>query len=418
MVINNRNNFRVIIGGAEQPGPDEDRIFKSAYVTGSRLMGVLVVYLCWRLMPTDKKQKPETLHQFFYIETGDIGIETYVGIRGNNAKTIFDTEQSMLGGLGSDKVAISRDEAVLILRKYAEVNAKNGEPLPDEYSEYGFIFNDTERDVMVSGDRQAARQAMWDELFPKLCAGLNSDNELINYFLMRYFAGDSDAVRYLTCFDLPADMSPARYDETLCLNRITTHESGSGQLTYICESLIEHEDEHRIIVTELGISDGRISSLDVISDFQITGVETAMKLERPEFVTVFAVLMDPEDLIDYLDERYVASMKRDTGAGRLYLRFHPDNSHMGSNVYRLNDDVSGIIYVTDEAQLIIAAYSTAQIGKLEAELKSWPCAKKLQTVSKYEFKEGILYDFLGTDSGDFIQYVDLLCDLDPDDDGK
>jgi hypothetical protein len=88
---------------------------------------------------------------------------------------------------------------------------------------------------------------------------------------------------------------------------------------------------------------------------------------------------------------------------------------MKRSVYRLNDDVKGMIYVTDDAQLILAAYSLPLIHRLERESQSWPFCRQLLPVAKYEFKEDIFYDFVRADIGDFIHYVNDICDFDPED---
>jgi hypothetical protein len=404
-----RRNLRVIIGGAD-PAPKKDKkVFASAYATDSRLMGVLVIYIKWVVMPADdgRETTPDYLHQFFYIETQEIGIESYKSVRGDDAMAMLEAEQTMLGGLGSAKVDISEDEACLILQKYVKINRKYNEPLPEGEDEYNFLLQ------RVLGDPDLA----FDLLFPRICAPLTSDNEVINYFLMRYFAGDEDAVRYLTDFELPPGLATTHYDDTLCLNKIREHApAAEGQpVSYVSESLIEAGSEHRIVVSEATVTDGRVSSFRIISDFQISNAETAMKLERPEFITVYDVFLDPDMVTEYLDDHYLSTMKRDTEAGRLYLRFNENNDHVKGTLYRLNDDVNGMIYVTDEAQLILAAYSLVQIHRLEREVQSWPFGRQLLPIAKYEFKEDIFYDFLGADSGDFVQYVEFLCDIDPDD---
>jgi hypothetical protein len=203
--------------------------------------------------------------------------------------------------------------------------------------------------------------------------------------------------------------------DTLCLNKIRMHRDEVGEQTYICESLVESGTEHRIIVSEIGVFGGKVAAFRIISDFAISGAETAMKLERPEFITVYEIFTDPEKAMEHLDARYLAAMQRDTEAGRLYLRFNDNNDHMGHPLYRLNDDVKGMIYVTDEAQLVLAAYSLPLIHRLEREAQGWPFCRQLLPVAKYEFKEDIFYDFVRADTGDFIRYVNDVCDFDPED---
>jgi hypothetical protein len=35
-------------------------------------------------------------------------------------------------------------------------------------------------------------------------------------------------------------------------------------------------------------------------------------------------------------------------------------------------------------------------------------------IAKYEFKEDIFYDFVRADTGDFVHYVNDICDFDPE----
>jgi hypothetical protein len=403
-----RSQLRVIIGGADPTPKKDKKVFASAYATDSRLMGVLVVYIKWVIMPAgDEGAVPDYLHQFFYIETQEIGIESYKSVRGDDAMAMLEAEQTMLGGLGSTKVDLSEREVCLILQRYANINKKYNEALPKDEAEYRFFLD---RDL-------GADELEFDLLFPRICTPLTSDNEVINYFLMRHFAGDEDAVRYLTDFELPPELKTSHYDDTLCLNKIREHisEDADRQISYVSESLIEAGSEHRIIVSESTVTNGRVSSFSIISDFQISNAETAMKLERPEFITVYDIFLDPDMVTEYMDDHYPATMKRDTDAGRLYLRFNENNDHVKGALYRLNDDVNGMFYVTEEAQLILAAYSLVQIHRLEREIQTWPFGRQLLPIAKYEFKEDIFYDFLSADSGDFVQYVEYLCDIDPDD---
>ncbi|MDR1496629.1 MAG: hypothetical protein LBS67_06920 [Clostridiales Family XIII bacterium] len=415
-----KSDLRVIVGGASEVSPWCERSFVSAYATNSRLMGVFVVYAHWEqktwpgmavdpsALGASRLGDTVDLHQFFYIETTEIGLETYKSIWGEAAIKLMEAEQSMAGGLGAEKVDLTERETRLIIREYAGYNKKFGERLPEGEAEYGFL---------LSEPVEEPKRAEWETLFAKICASPENDYELINYFLMRYFAADADAVRYLTARGRSDGRLPApwRLPDTLCLNKIRTHRDETGKQSYICESLIESGADHHIIVSEIEVFGGRVASFDIINDFAISGAETAMKLERPEFITVYEIFTDPEKAMEHLDARYLAAMQRDTDAGRLYLRFNENNDHMKHPMYRLNDDVKGMIYVTEEAQLILAAYSLPLIHRLEREAQSWPFCRQLLPVAKYEFKEDIFYDFVRADTGDFLHYVNYICDFDPED---
>jgi hypothetical protein len=414
-----KSDLKVIIGGAANSAPGGGREFISAYATDSRLMGVFVVYMHW-----EQKTHPAMgvdpslagvagpdgtvdLHQFFYVEATEVGIESYKSVWGEAAIRLMEAEQSMTGGLGAQKIALTEREARLLIRRYAEYNKRVGDRLPEGEAEYSFL---------LSEPVEEPDSVEWETLFAKICVAPEGDYELINYFLMRYFAADKDAVKYLAARGRTDGFpAPWRMPDTLCLNKTRTHHDEEGGQSYICESLVESGTGHRIIVSEIGVFGAKVASFGLINDFAISGAETAMKLERPEFITVYEIFTDPEKAMEHLDARYLAAMQRDTDAGRLYLRFNDNNDHMRHSVFRLNDDVKGMIYVTDEAQLVLAAYSLPLIHRLEREAQGWPFCRQLLPIAKYEFKEDIFYDFVRADTGDFIHYVNDICDFDPED---
>ena len=80
----------------------------------------------------------------------------------------------------------------------------------------------------------------------------------------------------------------------------------------------------------------------------------------------------------------------------------------------MSEDVYGIYYVTAFGQLIAAAYSIENIHSLERDLRRSDLSKYLALVSKYEFKEPILYDFVQSDFEDFEDYIQDFFNEDDD----
>ena len=83
----------VIEGGLSASMENRDKYFVSAYVTNTRLMGVLSVYARWKLSDTEPEYD---LHQFFYIDCEEAGLETYKSIFGNDLEEISYIEQSLI----------------------------------------------------------------------------------------------------------------------------------------------------------------------------------------------------------------------------------------------------------------------------------------------------------------------------------
>ena len=77
----NKPVFTVIEGGLLTAYNDRKKHFVSAYVTDTRLMGVLAIYAHWR---TDGADEDFDLHQFFYIDCEEMGLETYKSVIGSD----------------------------------------------------------------------------------------------------------------------------------------------------------------------------------------------------------------------------------------------------------------------------------------------------------------------------------------------
>ena len=192
------------------------------------------------------------------------------------------------------------------------------------------------------------------------------------------------------------------------------HEEG----LYVCESVLEDDRSHRIVLSEVGVvCDGDrllVSSFEVSSMFAISPPEAAMKLARPEYVTVYEIAGSVDQLFGELDIQYAGALQNITEGGRLYIAFNEDNRHMDNSVYLLNDDVKEILYVTVEDQLIIGSYTLAGIKRLENRLIMSGMARQLIEVAKYEFREPILYDYTASYGGDFIRYVEEIMGFEDD----
>lgn len=395
-------NLKVIKGGPAYSINDAPKKFISAFVTNTRLMGVLVVYIHWQL---NNDTTPSSLHQFFYIEITEAGIETYRSVYGNNQKSLIEIELSMMGGLGGEKIGLTEKESYILIQKYASMTKDFGENLPTGIEEYGFLLD---KEVEYT-------QAEENALFKKTCANITSAEQLINYFLIRYVSADFKATDFLSYKPLERDIIPSSPSQILCLNKIEIHKDGNQNISYMCESLIEDNMQYRILVSELKLAGKLIASFENISDFPVSTAEAAMKLARPEFITVFEIMEGLESVRETISEMYPAALQKSTEMGSVFILFKNNNNHLKESFYRLNDDVKGIVYVTDEDQLVVVSYSLAQIQKFENEVQYSYFGNQIVALAKYEFKESIFYDFMQSSTGDFLHYMEYVSDYDPDD---
>lgn len=385
--------FKVIRGGLDSP-LDSNKQFISAYITDTRLMGVTGLYIHWGIEAEDLSSD---FHQFFYFDAEEYGLETYKSIIGNDIEEITVIESALLGGLGGQKVKINEKEACYLVQEYAKANEDLSLPLPKGKEEYLFIL---EKDINLTLKEK-------HELMEKMCDPIHSEFQVINYFLMRCFGRDYYAAKHLTNGRTPVEVYSDYPISTLCKNTIDRCDEESN--SYLCESLVESNGKYHIIISEISIDSLLVTDFKRRSDFKVSAAEAAMMLSRPEFITVYDLQTDNDEFIDSsLAEITTNAMMTIHENGRLFLAFNKNNSHVDKAVFRLNEDVYGMFYISDFGQMIIASYNVKGILALEMELRKSPLKEYLDMTAKYEFKEPILYEFIQSDFDDFEDFLEFI----------
>ncbi len=383
--------LRLIEGGL----PDKEKaekIFRAAFVTNTRLMGEIALGIHWRI-----KDHPEAedLYQFFSFDVQECGLDNYMSVWDGDAEDISLIRQTLVGPLGGEDVIITEKEARYLFCRYYHKCVDAGMPLPPGKREYAFLLE----------DEPGLDGAEYDALFKKMCADITCDNELINYFLMRVFSKDHEGAAYLAVPGMDVDLYPDLGYSLFCRNVILR----DGDL-FVCRSLIEHNDSHRLIVSELTVEDGRIASHRHVSDMYISPEEASMMLTRPEFVTVFRIVADPDIFTRQRFELKHNMMITDHSNGRLFMAFRENNDHVRKSTYRLNDDVLGLYFVSAGGEFIVAAYDEPTITRLEREVLSGTLGLFLLSVAKFEFKDPILYEFIDGEFDEFMEFVSMFTD--------
>lgn len=385
--------FTVIKGGVNVAMTNTKR-FVSAFITDTRLMGVVGLYIHWELLNCDFSSD---FHQYFYFDAEEYGFETYKSLSGNDTESLTMIEQALIGGLGGKKVDVSEREATFLVQKFVAKNESLSIPMPDTKSEYSFLLN--EPTILDHAEEKALNE--------KLCTPITSEFQLVNYFLMRCYGRDFEAASFLAKEGLPVDTLSEEEGATLCKNSIEEYRDDEG-FSYLCESLIELEDKYKIVISEITVDKLKITSTKKKSSFNVTASEAAMMLNRPEFITVYEILADLDEFVNRFSGITSNTMQTIHESGHLYLQFNRDNNHVNRKVFRLNEDIHGLYFATEYGQLIIAAYSLADIHDLEKKLKNSDVNDCLMPTAKYEFKEPILYEFIQSDFEDFTDFLEFL----------
>ena len=358
-------------------------------------MGVLALSIHWK---SDDPDGPADFYQFFYYDAEEYGLETYKSLVGDDEAALNTIEQSLIGGLGGEKIEISEKEARYLVQLFAQANKDLHKPLPEPKSEYEFILKDP-AELSISEIKS---------VIGKICTPLQSDYHLIHYFLMRCMARDKDGVAYLSYGETDIDQLAEAKPVTLCRNSIEEYTDDNGRLSYLCESLIEDDGKYSMLIFEITVSRGKVSSAFRRSSFRVSAAEAAMLLNRAEYVTVYEILTDPDDFDDKFLPLTIGTLQTSHDNGRLFLEFNKNNDHVNRKIFRLNEDIHGLYFVSDFGQMIIAAYGIDEIHSLEKTLQKSSLHPSLLPTAKYEFKEPILYEFIQSGFDDFSDFLETL----------
>ena len=354
------NRFTLIKGGNENGF--EQRRFVSAEITDTRLMGVVGLHIHWEVKETGEWNG---FHQFFYFDAEEYGLDSYRSYRGEDEDEVENIIDSMFGGLGGKMVALTEREALFLVQDFVRDAKMMGLRLPEPREEYAPLLEPEITDY---------QDLMW-AVAEKMCVELKSEYELVHYFLMRSYGKDKKGLSYVS--DM-AGIESGRIEDvsepngaTLYKNTIEEFINEDGSISYLSESLVEVDrlNQYRLIMTEVKVAGGKVISAKRRSAFTVTTPEVAMMLSRSEFVTAFEVLCDPEEAHRVLEETLTTAMKSRHESGKLYMVFHQNNEHVNRKVFRLNDDIHGLYFMTDYGQLITGAYTLPAIWEAERKLQ-------------------------------------------------
>lgn len=408
--------FTVIRGGKETSKTGIVRTLLRGQATDTRLMGVIGLDLTWEVQ---KNTKTEIVEQIFYLDSEEYGIESFLEGYGRDSEEIEEERNRLYSSLGGSLVPVSEREARFLLQAHACINTRYGQPLPEGREKYAFLIN----------QEQCLTAQEYEDLFDRICGDDTGDNFTINYFMMRCISGDAPGAHWLMHHAAPAGDRPVRPSDipdlsgcdvfqpqakgTLCRNSIQSAGLAEDR-TYFCEALAEYGNHYHLITALLRLSEDctEVLSASRRSDLRVTGVEAAMMVNRSEFISVYTMLNAGEDdFEDTLDRAMAGFTETRYENGTLYIQFKENNDHAGQSVYRINDDIKALYYVTDSGQLVLMGYTMNAVRNAEFQLFLSLLPFPLMNTMKYEFREPVMYEYL--QSG-YVDFADFLASLAPE----
>lgn len=415
----NVNNFTVLKGGLAETSSDSRKVFKEAYITDTRLMGVTVLYIHWEL-PDNMLKKH--FYQFFHFDAEEYGLDEYHSVIAESPEAasseVSHIELMLSGNLGAKKNMLTEREALFLVQEYVEFNRTHSIPLPGEEQEIEFLlsphieFSDVERYVLMC----------------KQSVMLNSPYQVINYFIMRCVGRDFTAAKFLTKNYVRTDLFPELPPATLLKNVIdedNDDKSGSNtdyyatddskdfgtfqtRKSFLCESLIGFGDKFFDTVTRVTLDHLNVVKYERISSFAISPWEASMILSAPEYVSVYDMLIDGIDVAQENIPLLSRTLPSERECGKLFMIFYPHNDHVSKQTFRMSDDVFAVCYVLDSGQIVLSSSDRLNLSALEQDFMRSDISPLLVHIAKYAFDNPVMAEFISSGFEDFEDFADII----------
>ena len=358
--------------------------FSFAKVTNSRLMGTMGLIIGW-------EDKNERQVQYFLLDAEGLGLADYVSLKNPTKDEMHREEDRLMGGLGADRIRISKDESLFLVKYFGNKNSYYEKPLPGQVDEYIDIINKYETDLKI------------EDIYPKICKPIQNEIEFINYMTMRFIAWDRESLKYFSGSEEISNMHITNINGTLLKNTVIP----KGNKKYISEALYEDSDGYYTSKIAFSIENDeekyKINSMVVTDKEPIFDFEVFDEISKPEFVSIYNINRVDEFLdMFYKDNPF--TLKSDTENGVFFTRFNFNNDHVKKNVYVINNDIKAIYYQMGN-EFFIGTYSDKDrkyINKiLQCNYKEY-----LELKEELYFEENVLYDFVESGSDDFDDFLD------------
>ncbi|KXZ39129.1 hypothetical protein SAMN05661008_01117 [Alkalithermobacter thermoalcaliphilus JW-YL-7 = DSM 7308] len=352
--------------------------FVFSKVTRSRLMGTVGLIICWR-------SQNDIITQYFLLDAEGLGIADYVSLKNADEDILLKEEERLMGGLGSERIYISEDEAIFLVNYFGTKNIKYNKILPGKVDEYRFMIDKQVKNI---------------DIFPKICKDIESEIELVNYIVMRFIARDKEALKYFSVNEDIPNMYVTSANGTLLKNIVSITESGK----YKCIALFEDNNKYYKMNIALRISGNKLVSLIYSKKVNVDYLYVLDELKKYEYITLYIV--DDKEFKDKFYNDHPYCMKTEFENGVMFTEFKKNNDHVKKDIYIINDDIKSIYYITNANQLIIASYDESE----KEDIKKFIGNKykgHIKFKDEYIFEGSIIYGFAQDGFCNFYDFVNI-----------
>lgn len=373
-------------------------IFNKSFCTNTRLMGTMMLAIEW----IDGERN---ISHIFMLDSEGLGISDFYLLEdmSEEERNIFYLQR--YGGLGGVNVDLNEREACFLVKAYLDKNKRNEKPIPKEFNSDLISFYSNIDDMKMS---------IYD-LMDKTCKDIETDEEFINYMVMRFIARDRECLMYFSDNEDVSTLHITKINGALLYNEIEK----KGNDRFVCNCVFEDIDgyyEAKIIVNiEKRISDDdglayddtkeeyKLRSILIVDLYPIYDFEVFDIISKQEILDIYNIIEKDELDLKIMD-MYPAIQKVKFETGTLYSQYYFDNSHVDSDIYVINNDLMFLIFISED-KLFLATYDY-ESRKFIDNFISTRLKDSLVKENVFEFEQNVLYDFVESGNPDFYDFID------------
>ena len=255
--------------------------------------------------------------------------------------------------------------------------------------------------LMLEAAKEDSEYEEWtpEEATRAVCLKNVSMYETINYFVMRMCDKDYIGASVLSTMtpEMLQSIPKWQYRMMTLIHNRTTKGKAPGE--FFCTSQMEADDGYFYarLILRLDMTKGKrmalVSSMECTYFNRFSEIEMAMQMRRPEYVSAYKIVKDPEHFD--LDRSMMASDSQISPVpnGILYLLYNNDNTHVDTSNYYMNNDVYGAYLITRADELVIMSSEVMKISSMEMDLAATFISGNLELTGRYKFDSQVFQTF-------------------------
>lgn len=376
--------------------------FLESFCSNTRLMGVMMLYIEW------KNDNDKIISHLFMLDSEGLGVADFAYINELSRKEMDSLYMQRSGGLGGVLVEMTEEEAVFLAASYIEKTKNYNKDFPEEFSEelLEFYLAKKPNNIQMS------------DIMDMICKKIETENEFINYMMMRLVSRDTEALFYYSGDENVSKEHITKINGTLLYNEIKK----KSEDRFVCSCIFEDIDGYYEATIAVNIDrkieeDDGLAYDETIENFALRSFLVLEKKEisdymvfnlisKEESVTVYSINEDVDSsALEYrVFNLYPMIQEAKFETGILYTHFYLDNTHLESDVYIINNDIIFLIFI-NKNKLFLATYDEEGSDFIE-NMVEIGFEGLIEKDSKYEFEQNVLFDFIESGNEDFEDYLE------------